>query len=332
MAKSVASFGLELASEAVERHDLRTNATMLDYDIILFRPDVDSFIDGYRDEYEGKPCLSDTMSFKLREACEHWRHEIKQAVEAGKTVFVFLAAKRDVFIATGENRHSGTGRNRATTRMVTQTSNYKMLPIDVEVTNAIGSSIGLTEAGARWVAPYLTEFGSFAGYKVRIAVGSSSRLSVWLVTKGANIAVGGAVATKGSAGGLILLPDLDFERPEFFEGEGEEIVWTDAASQFAARLISSLVAIDKQWHAESETTPEPAWAMLPVYALPGEQRLQSELLKAERLAEEARAKVDGLEDELASAGRLRALLFEKGKPLENAIIQALTHLIHRVFA
>jgi hypothetical protein len=128
---------------------------------------------------------------------------------------------------------------------------------------------------------------------------------------------------KSPAGGLILLPDLDFERPEFFEESDDELVWTDAARQFGARLVSSLVAVDKQWHAEVETTPEPAWATLPVYAFPGERRLQSELLKAEHLAEEAWTRVDGLKDELASAGHLRALLFEKGKPLENAIIEAL---------
>lgn len=215
---------------------------------------------------------------------------------------MFLAAKRDVFIATGEKTYSGTGRNQRTTRVVTQISNYQTLPLDVTVTNAAGSNIKLTDAGARWLAPYWTAFGSSAGYKVQVAVGSSSRLSVWLATKGANLAVGGVVAVKSSGGGLILLPDLDFEQPEFVEEVDGEAVWSDAAQQFAARLVSSLVTVDKQWRAEAETSPEPAWARLPTYALLGEQRLQSELLRAERLAEEARARVDGLKDELASAG------------------------------
>jgi hypothetical protein len=30
------------------------------------------------------------LSFKVKEACEHWRREIKQAFETGKTVVVFM--------------------------------------------------------------------------------------------------------------------------------------------------------------------------------------------------------------------------------------------------
>ncbi len=117
---------------------------------------------------------------------------------------------------------------------------------------------------------------------------------------------------------------LDFEPPEFLDEVNDATVWTDAAHQFATRLVSSIVAIDKHRRAEGETTPEPFWATLPRFALHAEQSLQSELLMAERRAEEAQAQVNSLKDELTNAGHLRALLFEKGKPLENAIIQALT--------
>jgi len=324
MAKAVATFGFELASDVVDQHDLDSRTTLLDYDIALFRPKLDGLVWQVMEDYLGKPCLDDAASFRLREACAHWRREIKQAVQVGKTVIVFLIEKQDVYIATGEKRQSGTGRNQKTTRVVELVSNYSMLPVDVIFTNAAGSVVRLTDMGAHWLASYWKDFGSSNGYKVQVAPGTSNPIRIWLTTKGADLAVGGVVEAKKSGGALILLPDLDFEPPEFLDEVNDATVWTDAAHQFATRLVSSIVAIDKHRRAEGETTPELSWATLPRFALHAEQCLQSELVMAERRAEEAQAQVNSLKDELANAGHLRALLFEKGKPLENAIIQALT--------
>jgi hypothetical protein len=48
-----------------------------------------------------------------------------------------------------------------------------------------------------------------------------------------------------------------------------------------------------------------------------------QLLEAERRVEEALKEKEAVAESLATVGRVRALLFEKGKPLENAIIEAL---------
>jgi hypothetical protein len=48
-----------------------------------------------------------------------------------------------------------------------------------------------------------------------------------------------------------------------------------------------------------------------------------QLLEAERKVEEAQKEKEEVAERLASAGRFRALLFEKGKPLEHIIIDAL---------
>jgi hypothetical protein len=68
------------------------------------------------------------LSFKVKEACEHWRREIKQAFETGKTVVVFMPPVQEFFIATGERQFSGTGRNRQTTRVVKIYSNFNAIP------------------------------------------------------------------------------------------------------------------------------------------------------------------------------------------------------------
>lgn len=51
--------------------------------------------------------------------------------------------------------------------------------------------------------------------------------------------------------------------------------------------------------------------------------LRVQLLEAERDVEKAQKNKERIAEELRSAGAIRALLYEKGKPLEHAIIEAL---------
>ena len=85
--------------------------SLLDWGIILFKPEIGDFVSAYYDSYQGKPSLNDTQSFQLKECREHWRREIKQAVETGKTVLVYLPSLFEVYVDTGERSYSGTGRN-----------------------------------------------------------------------------------------------------------------------------------------------------------------------------------------------------------------------------
>ena len=75
--------------------------------------------------------------------------------------------------------------------------------------------------------------------------------------------------------------------------------------------------------AAAEITPEPVWATDPRFALGPEANLRIQLLEAERRVEEAQKHKEEIADSLKAAGVFRALLFEKGKPLESVIIEAL---------
>jgi hypothetical protein len=287
MAARILTVGLELASDDVQHEEFTSRVSLLDWDIVLFRPVIDEFISSYGEEYKGKPSLSDSSSFQLKESCEHWRREIKQAIDAGKSVIVFLVSVQEVYIDTGDRQFSGTGRNQRTTRIVTPYTNYKCIPATLGPTTAKGNAIKLSTKGAEILAPYWSEFSGVSEYNV------------------------------------ILLPDIDFSPKHFFTREGKKTAWTTDAIQFAARMLSAVVSLDAALHSSSEVTPEPLWAADPIYSLNVERRLRVELLDAERRLEEAQKRKEELLETLKSAGRLRGLLFEKGKPLEAAIIDAL---------
>jgi hypothetical protein len=320
VAKTLLIVGFELASDDAHEEDFTSRTSLLDWDIVLFRPTIDEFI-SYGEEYKGRPSLNDGRSFQLKESCEHWRREIKQAVDAGKTIIVFLPAVQEVYIDTGDRQYSGTGRNQKTTRLVAPYDNYHCIPADLGATTATGNAIKLSQKGAEVLAPYWSEFGEVSLYNVVL---TADKIPACLVTKNGDKPVGALFRSKNSNGSLVCLPDIDFY-PEHFlkdEGEGTESTWTPEAQQFAARLISAVVSLDSALRSSGEVTPEPSWAANPTYSLASERALRVELLEVEAELEQAQKRKEDVLEKLKSTGRLRALLYEKGKPLEEAVVQA----------
>ena len=319
MTKNILTIGFELASGATETA-FRSKASLLDWDIILFKPLISEFIGSYDDQYKGKPSLGDASSFQLKEACEHWRREIKQAIDNGKTVIVFMPPIEEVYVDTGQREFSGTGRNQKTVRIVAQYPNYMALPLSMTLVDASGSAMKHAAHGADILAPFWAEFGPVSEYKVLLPEKTDGTC---LVTKSGNRPVGAIIRSKDSAGSLVLLPDIDFYPDSFFEEKEDEQIWSTEAERFAARLTAAVVALDSALHNSTEIKPEPEWSADPKYALAKEQDLRSKLLEAERQVEEAQKRKEEVLEELKSAGRLRVLLYEKGKQLENGIIEAL---------
>jgi hypothetical protein len=320
MTKAILTIGLSVAGDEITFESFSSKTSLLDWDVVLFRPSIDHYWSSYSDRYQGKPCLNDTSSFQLKEECEHWRREIKQAVEAGKTVFVFLPELQEVFIGTGTKEYSGTGRNARTTRHVRPWSNYAALPFDLTPTNAAGISMKLAPLKSEILAPYWTEFGAESSYKVILP---AAQVGPSILTKSGDKPVGAIIRSKTTPGALVLLPDLDLSQPQFFRTKDSEQYWSAKGQQFSHRLITSLLQIDKALHSTSEITPEPEWATNDAFALASETTLRAELLNAERVVEQAQKSKENIQEKLAGAGRLRGLLFEKGRALEFAIIEAL---------
>lgn len=331
MAKKIVSVGMLLAADGIDYVEFDTKASLLDWDIILFRPDIHDFTSYYSgmSNYLGKPCLDDHRSFALKEASEHWRREIKEAVEIGKTVIVHLCKPDDIFVQTGKKEFSGTGRNQKTTAIVESFSNYKALPTSPKWTASQGRQIVLRSEYRELLSSYWDRFGPLSTYEVTFA---EAEKNACLLTRHGGKAVGlHLVSVTGAGGNLLLLPDMDFNADNFFDSETDQDdddyePFTDEARKFAASYLAEVVALDRALRQGSERSVEPEWARDQRYVFAEEERVQGELLLAEDALERAQKEKDNLKAELVEAGHLRGLLFETGKPLEAVILKALREL------
>jgi len=319
--KKIFSVEFEWPGEDVEYIPFSSSNSLLDADIILFNPDISEYRYGASEDYQGKPCLNDRDSFKLMEATDHWRRELKSAFDAGKTIIVYLNKVEEIFIATGKNEYSGTGRNRQTTRIVTITSNYKSIPTCLDPVNSKGSSMKLTrESGI--ISSYWKDFGGESSFLVLLKDDFKNSL---VLTKSGDKTVGGIIKGK-SSGSIIFLPYFTFSDEKYY-AESEEsdtgFVWTKTALQAGKKLLSHIIEIDKTVKKDSGHTPTPEWANSSKYLTSIENTIQENLLKIEAKIESLNNEKEGLVSSLNESGVLRYLLYEKGKPLESAIIEAL---------
>lgn len=318
--KKILTIGLSLADEEINSSDFNSNISLLDWDIILFKPNISGYIARRESMFEGKPCLSDNESFKLKAQSEHWRREIKTAVEHGKLVVIFMDEFTPVSIATGQKEYSGTGKNQKVTRIVANYDNYRSIPLDFKLINTKGKEITLTSKNSEFLSTYWNEFAGISSYKV-IIEGAGTPC---LVTKHGEKVVGTIDRSKNSSGALICLPDVDFYQDIFFsDDEEDDDGWSPEGKQFAARFIKEIVSLDKFLHSSGELTPEPEWAKDSRYKLDQENKSYEKLLLIEEKLEKIQIEKETIVDEIKGVGRLRNLLFEKGKPLENAILDAL---------
>ncbi|MCE5251842.1 hypothetical protein LLG96_16665 [bacterium] len=317
--KKVASVGCEIPGGLSEYISIDSDASLLDWDIILFNPSISFFV-VHKDTYQGKLSLSGDNSFQLRECSEHWRREITDAIHSNKTVIVFLPELYEVYIDTGERQYSGTGRNQKTTILVDLYNNYKCLPFDLKPFNSKGYAMRLAK-GSNLLTSYWSEFSSYSSYRVRI---EGQVLKPLVMTKTGDKTVGALIKQKDSAGALLLLPYLNIESEEFYkEKNNGEFEWTKQGQEFGHRLLGAIIEIDKTLKQSEAITPTPEWAKAPDYKLPKEAILREELLKIDKKIENLQRQKQTFRDKLANEVILRRLLFEKGTPLEDAILLAL---------
>ena len=336
--KTIFTVACQIPGGFGEYVDFNSKASLLDADFVLFRPcliyneaidyDYDRIFSTYFENskrlktYQGKPCLSDDSSFQLREAINHWRRELTDFINAGRTVFTIMSSLEQVYVNTGKQEHSGTGKNRQTTEIVRPLSNYDLLPPSAKIVESKGSSMILSP-GEPLLNEYWQQFGNKSEYLVHIE--DSECFKPLVITRTGNRTVG-AIFQNKSGGALVALPWVAFNRQEFLTNEDDpdgELTWTPEAMEWGTKYVNALKSLDAAIRSQSKTTPTPQWAKDEIYRTRKETELSDELLRTQTNISEFEAKREKIQERLAEEGSLKRLLFEQGHELEDAILEAM---------
>ncbi|MGA3193295.1 MAG: hypothetical protein ABSD73_12475 [Candidatus Bathyarchaeia archaeon] len=309
--------GFDLPGGDFEYVSFESDQTLLDADIVLFKPTLGDYHSS--EAFQGKPLLSEHSSFSVGERLKHWRSEITAAVNAGKLVVVYLTKPVQCHRYTGITNFSGTGRNRLQTNIVEPVSSYQAVPNLKTVTPKTGKETRL-EKDPGYFAEYWNQFSSYSAYEVEIE-GEFSK--VLLRARSGERIVGAAVHTK--LGSLLFLPPLHFGEVNFVRHDAfkKERYWTEEAGQFGARLASSLSGLAEGIRRERSSTPPPAWTAESKYRLAAEADIEHRVTMLTDQITQLNKEKASLRDELSRAGSLRRLLYEQGKQLESAVLEAL---------
>ncbi|OHD93177.1 MAG: hypothetical protein A2552_09015 [Sulfuricurvum sp. RIFOXYD2_FULL_44_160] len=314
--KTIFTVGFELPTNNFQFKSFHSNASLLDADIILFEPKLiyqTDYLTGA--QYNGKPNLSDESSTKCNYSIKHWKEELKLAYESGKTIFIFLTTPENVFIHTG---YTNNGKNRL--RNLDEINSFAMLPISFkDKKTAKGKNIQFTQDGI-FLKSYWETVKKFCEYELYFEHDSAKPL---IVTKSGDKTVG-AMMTNEKGGVMLLLPPLNL--PKDFTDmhtDGKTSIWTEKAIQFAKSLLNQIIAIDKSLKHSTQETPAPEWISEAQFQLDIEKKYLSEIDKFQNQLISIQKKIEAKRNELDKHTLSKKLLFENGKPLEYAIIDAL---------
>lgn len=314
MAKAeIMSVGARIPGDVAEYVRLDLNRSLLDADIILFEPRLYYDTDEVDSTYQGKPSLSDTSSFQTRAAIQHWKSELNHVLEAGKTIFIFLPALEEAY----ENM------NILTTYEPSLISAYEPLPIFLsKLTSATGKKVKLTSEGSSLLAAYWKVMADYSSYEVRYEIKRGTPL---IVTQTGNHCV--ASLSRVKTGNVVVLPVLEYDELKFKDWSDEySYEWTKEAIKWGKSLRTCLVEIHKTLRSTAGRTPAPEWSKSDVYTIQTEIQILKRVDEIDaatlKLAEERRE----LSQELDRESLPRALLYESGKALEAAVIDALRTL------
>ena len=212
MTKRVLTVACRIPGGFGEYVAFNSKTSLLDADFVLFCPDIREFITYDSAKYRGKYALTDASSFKLQETLSHWRRELQDLMAAGKTVFLLLSDRQEVFVATGEEKYSGTGRNRQTTKVVSPAYNYDLLPVITQIIESVGTYVTLSP-NESLLKYYWQMFGAESEYHVHLK--NSQFFKPLLTTRDGSRVVGGVFSIENE-GAIVALPWLDLEKEEFY--------------------------------------------------------------------------------------------------------------------
>ncbi|MEZ4972434.1 MAG: hypothetical protein R2820_03955 [Cyclobacteriaceae bacterium] len=287
--------------------------SLLDSDLVIIRPKVSYY--GH-DRYDGKPSLDESDSRYFREAVSHWMSEIDEYLGSGKILFVILDNVDQFYVKSGNKEFSGTGRSRRTIHIVNQKTNYDLIGRSEYIMGAEGENL---KCSSQIFRDFHSDFRELVTYKAYL---KSASIEPIFTTVHGSRTLGGI--EKIGSGRIVFLPFVDFERKELVgkKKNGEEY-WTNKAIQLGNRFIQHLISAESQILNKTSKSIQPDWVFNNEYQLASVLKIKRDIKITDDKIQKLSLLSNSLKSDLDRELELTDLLYETGKPLENAVTKGL---------
>ncbi|SEW49061.1 hypothetical protein SAMN05421841_3996 [Chryseobacterium wanjuense] len=320
MEKDIITFGFEIPGYSNFEKNITSNVSLMDADIVVICPEIIkpsshswvSFSSG------GGGCYDVSASTNFINKLQHLKKELTDMLKLGKTIFILLSEKNTFLIALSTS-HPRKGQ---TTYNTTSSSNYDFLPISIgKLTSASGDKIIFT--GNSIFANFNKEYNKNLVYKAYVE--NSENCNIVYTGKDTNKILGSI--QKVGNGHLITLPMIEFNK-DFtkYDEEKDKYFWTKEGVSFGKNFIQNLLEIDKNLTSNSNKTPIPDWASLDEFVTSKAKSIEKSIETNNKKILELKESNIKYNDLLLEENKIKDLLFESGKPLEDAVTNALNIL------
>lgn len=278
-------------------------------DIVIFSPNL-SFTDYQYDSFNvaGRKCYNRKSSIEIEKHIEHWNSEIKSFLNSNRTLFVILEEVEWYVLknSTGGGYSS---------------NNYNFIPFQIGLKPSNGKVIIGLESEYKSLINvcegYMTYNNSIDGVDSQI-----ENVEEIFITQNKDKVLG--VKGKFINGYIVFIPKIDFSLFSEYKPDIHLPQWTDSGIVKGKAFLKSLIQIDRNLHKiNKDKTITPDWvqnAKFDIIKVNEEKKLVE--LKTEEV-ERLNLEIQKINDEIIEKESLKDLLFETGKPLENAVIKAL---------
>lgn len=289
--------------QGVDRVTFDSDTSIFDYDAVIWDPDG-SFAryEHQRTQiYRNLPALPEDVSVQIQADAKRRKDEFTEFVNTGRTLIVVVRPPQLCQVDTGKREHSGTGRNRKTTRLVEEFDLLSALPVEnCTFTRASGAKVELTGDGP--IIDLLRKYRNFVEYD---AVVTGAPGTACARVPGTSRVVGSIHRTEGG-GHLVLIPAVYFFT-ENEELEGNE--WLPEAAEFQSDLLDALENTTGQ-----PELSRPNWARK--FVTFDQKNLGDEVVRQLERVERARGKLAKLQLLKEAAERKDQLYLGTGRALE----------------
>ncbi len=317
MKKQIFTIGYTIPTFDKNRVDFSDELSLMDADILLVSPDslMPESYGWVNFSSGGEGCYDVATSKKYRQKINLLKKEIGDHLNIGKNVFVLLTRREEFSLSDSVSVDKKQSKYNTSSY-----NNYNFLPIDIgTLTSGLGKHVEFS--GISVFSDFYEKFKKYLEYQLYIENPSGAKI---IFTGKDKTKILGAIY-KVKNGHLVVLPLIEYDEKKFTETKGKDKkkYWTKEATQFGKTLVKALVDIDKALRKGGDKTPPPDWTGEGDFQLAQEQVLQEDAEQKTKEIEKLILQKNELLTKIDEEIKLRDLLFEKGKALENAITTAL---------